>query len=195
MLLCVFIYIFFSIFVVFHQKICAFIVIIISFFEKVSYFCNRLWANHKLELVFRNVSGTACYIYFSTCLLGFWNAFSMFHRWYLIYKKATLLMYCYYTFWLIVIDLFGNTFLLLLYLFLNSELSYSCHRCIISSNYIVRSYVQILCYGSLREKCPCLEVFWSVFSRIRTEYGENFCKRFSEIHISYIGLFVVIFCL
>ena len=24
---------------------------------------------------------------------------------------------------------------------------------------------------SLREKCPYLEIFWSVFSRIRTEYG------------------------
>ena len=24
----------------------------------------------------------------------------------------------------------------------------------------------------LREKCPCLELFWSVFSRIQTEYGE-----------------------
>ena len=26
--------------------------------------------------------------------------------------------------------------------------------------------------GSLREKCPYTEFFWSVFSRIRTEYGE-----------------------
>ena len=25
---------------------------------------------------------------------------------------------------------------------------------------------------TLREKCPCLEFFWSVFSPIRTEYGE-----------------------
>ena len=25
---------------------------------------------------------------------------------------------------------------------------------------------------TLREKCPYLEIFWSVFSRIRTEYGE-----------------------
>ena len=25
---------------------------------------------------------------------------------------------------------------------------------------------------SLRKKCPYLELFWSVFSRIRTEYGE-----------------------
>ena len=25
---------------------------------------------------------------------------------------------------------------------------------------------------SLREKCPYLELFWSVFSRIRTKYGE-----------------------
>ena len=24
----------------------------------------------------------------------------------------------------------------------------------------------------LREKCPYLELFWSVFSQIRTEYGE-----------------------
>ena len=26
--------------------------------------------------------------------------------------------------------------------------------------------------GALRKKCPYLELFWSVFSRIRTEYGE-----------------------
>ena len=26
--------------------------------------------------------------------------------------------------------------------------------------------------NSLREKCPYSELFWSVFSRIRTEYGE-----------------------
>ena len=26
--------------------------------------------------------------------------------------------------------------------------------------------------GSLREKCPYSEFFWSVFSRIRTEYGQ-----------------------
>ena len=25
---------------------------------------------------------------------------------------------------------------------------------------------------TLREKCPCSELFWSSFSRIRTEYGE-----------------------
>ena len=25
---------------------------------------------------------------------------------------------------------------------------------------------------ALREKCPYSEIFWSVFSRIRTEYGE-----------------------
>ena len=25
---------------------------------------------------------------------------------------------------------------------------------------------------TLRKKCPYLELFWSVFSRIRTEYGE-----------------------
>ena len=26
--------------------------------------------------------------------------------------------------------------------------------------------------NTLCEKCPCLELFWSVFSRIWTEYGE-----------------------
>ena len=25
---------------------------------------------------------------------------------------------------------------------------------------------------TLREKCPCSELFWSAFSRIRTEYGD-----------------------
>ena len=28
------------------------------------------------------------------------------------------------------------------------------------------------CFYSLREKCPCLELFWSVFYRIWIEYGE-----------------------
>ena len=28
---------------------------------------------------------------------------------------------------------------------------------------------------ALREKCPYSELFWSVFSRIRTEYGETLC--------------------
>ena len=28
-------------------------------------------------------------------------------------------------------------------------------------------------YISLREKCPYSELFWSVFLRIRTEYGET----------------------
>ena len=29
---------------------------------------------------------------------------------------------------------------------------------------------------SLPEKCPYSELFWSVFSRIRTEYGDLLCK-------------------
>ena len=29
---------------------------------------------------------------------------------------------------------------------------------------------------SLRKKCPYSEFFWSVFSRIRTEYGDLLCK-------------------
>ena len=28
---------------------------------------------------------------------------------------------------------------------------------------------------ALREKCPYSELFWSLFSRIRTEYGEILC--------------------
>ena len=28
---------------------------------------------------------------------------------------------------------------------------------------------------SLCKKCPCLELFWSLVSRIRTEYGEILC--------------------
>ena len=31
---------------------------------------------------------------------------------------------------------------------------------------------KILFFNSLREKCPYSELFWSAFSRIRTEYGE-----------------------
>ena len=30
-------------------------------------------------------------------------------------------------------------------------------------------------YLSLRRKCPYSEIFWSTFSRIRTEYGEILC--------------------
>ena len=32
---------------------------------------------------------------------------------------------------------------------------------------------------SLREKCPYLELFWSVFSRIWTEYGDTEILRIS----------------
>ena len=41
---------------------------------------------------------------------------------------------------------------------------------------IVAMLLIILCHPSaheaLRKKCPYLELFWSVFPRIRTEYGE-----------------------
>ena len=47
-------------------------------------------------------------------------------------------------------------------------------------------------YISLRKKCPYSELFWSVFSRIRTEYGEVrsiFFKFHFEIEfISHVGL-------
>ena len=33
---------------------------------------------------------------------------------------------------------------------------------------------------TLREKYPCLELFWSMFSRIRTEYGEIRSIQYSE---------------
>ena len=33
---------------------------------------------------------------------------------------------------------------------------------------------------TLREKCPYSELFWSVFSRIRTEYGEIYSVRMQE---------------
>ena len=39
--------------VIFHQKICVFI-IIISFFDVVSNFCNRILTNQKPELVIGN---------------------------------------------------------------------------------------------------------------------------------------------
>ena len=32
-----------------------------------------------------------------------------------------------------------------------------------------------MCLVALSEKCPYSELFWSVFSRIRTEYGEILC--------------------
>ena len=34
------------------------------------------------------------------------------------------------------------------------------------------SAVQVSMYHSLRKKCPYSEFFWSVFSHVRTEYGE-----------------------
>ena len=30
---------------------------------------------------------------------------------------------------------------------------------------------------TLRKKCPHLALFWSAFSRIRTEYGESECEK------------------
>ena len=39
------------------------------------------------------------------------------------------------------------------------------------------------CTGySLRKKCPYSELFWSVFSRIRTEYGEIRGRDVSKIY-------------
>ena len=32
--------------------------------------------------------------------------------------------------------------------------------------------LSVFLFSTLREKCPYSELFWSVFSRIRTEYGE-----------------------
>ena len=47
----------------------------------------------------------------------------------------------------------------------------------INLNEISKKYVVIF-WRALREKCPYLELFWSAFSRIRTEYGEtrSICK-------------------
>ena len=36
------------------------------------------------------------------------------------------------------------------------------------------------CRTSLREKCPYSEFFWSVFSRVRTEYGEIWSKKYGK---------------
>ena len=41
----------------------------------------------------------------------------------------------------------------------------------INLNEISKKYVAIF-RRALREKCPYLELFWSAFSRIRTEYRE-----------------------
>ena len=38
---------------------------------------------------------------------------------------------------------------------------------------------------SLREKCPCSELIWSVFSRIRTEYGNICCKNSDQNNSEY----------
>ena len=46
-------YLYIHFFVLFHQKLSAFI-IFISFFDEVSHFCNRILTKQKLELVTRN---------------------------------------------------------------------------------------------------------------------------------------------
>ena len=39
-----------------------------------------------------------------------------------------------------------------------------------------KSFLVILCqWRSLNKKCPYSELFWSVFSLVRTEYGEILC--------------------
>ena len=43
------------------------------------------------------------------------------------------------------------------------------HYCLILQK---RLSVLLLTSKMLRKKCPYSELFWSVFSRIRTEYGE-----------------------
>ena len=49
--------------------------------------------------------------------------------------------------------------------FIYSHSIYSSNMCKFFSSIIAAEH-------SLREKCPYLELFWSVFSQIRTEYGE-----------------------
>ena len=36
---------------------------------------------------------------------------------------------------------------------------------------------------TLRRKCSYSEFLWSVFSRIRTEYGDTLCKRLHSVQI------------
>ena len=40
------------------------------------------------------------------------------------------------------------------------------------SKLVLVFYFFSICKHALREKCPCSELFWSVYSRIRTEYGK-----------------------
>ena len=40
---------------------------------------------------------------------------------------------------------------------------------ILRDSHVLQTYFTSL---TLREKCPCSELFWSMFSRIQTEYGE-----------------------
>ena len=56
-------------------------------------------------------------------------------------------------------EFFNNKGLHLMHLNINSDLNE-----IDELHYIANS-------STLREKCPYAELFWSVFSRIRTEYG------------------------
>ena len=45
--------------------------------------------------------------------------------------------------------------------------------CQFRKNYLGRAgFIRPVLYEALREKCPYSEFFWSVFSRIRTDYRE-----------------------
>ena len=42
--------------------------------------------------------------------------------------------------------------------------------------YTIAALTEVIYYkNTLREKCPCSELFWSLFSGIWTEYREIFC--------------------
>ena len=44
-----------------------------------------------------------------------------------------------------------------------------------ASKVIMITQNEVFCQRTLREKCPYSEFFWSVISRIWTEYGEMLC--------------------
>ena len=52
-----------------------------------------------------------------------------------------------------------------------------------TENFYSENFRRISKEETLREKCPNMEFFWSVFSRIRTEYGDLLLKSVYSVQV------------
>ena len=57
------------------------------------------------------------------------------------------------------------------YLFLGGSTLLQVNKYSRSSYFPINNYCGVCFSGALRKQCPYLELFWSVFSRIQTEFG------------------------